>query len=128
MVRTRSASASIDGYLSILGVVAERRHAADPKSLAFGGRDLVPDALGGDLALELGKRQQHIERQPSHRGGRVELLGDRYERYAVLVEQLDELGEVGQRAGQAIDLVDDNDVDLSRPVRLPAAAAAPAGR
>src|SRR5215467_16377632 len=29
------------------------------------------------------------------------------------VEQLDELGEVGQRAGQAVDLVDDNDLDLA---------------
>jgi hypothetical protein len=27
------------------------------------------------------------------------------------VEELDELGEVGERAGQAIDLVDDDDVD-----------------
>jgi hypothetical protein len=31
----------------------------------------------------------------------------------VLIEQLDELGEVSQRAGQTIDLVDNDDVDLS---------------
>ena len=78
-------------------------------------RDLVADALGGDLALELGKRQQHVQRQPAHRGGGVELLGDRDEGHIVLVEQLDELGEVGQRAGQAVDLVDDDDVDLAGP-------------
>jgi hypothetical protein len=30
-------------------------HAADPETLALGGGDLVADALGGDLALELGK-------------------------------------------------------------------------
>ena len=113
MVRTHSASAIIDGDLSVLGVVAERGHAADPKPLALGGGDLVPDPLGGDLALELGKGQQHIERQPPHRGGGVELLGDRDERHAVPVEQLDELGEVGQRAGQPVDLVDDDDIDLS---------------
>src|SRR5262249_11310323 len=29
------------------------------------------------------------------------------------VEQLDELGKVGQRAGQAVDLVDDDDIDLA---------------
>ena len=103
----------IDGDLSVLGVIAERRHAADPKALALGGGDLVPDALGGDLALELGKRQQDVEGQPPHRGGGVELLGHRDEGHAVLVEQLDQLGEVRQRAGQAVDLVDDDDVDLS---------------
>ena len=115
MVRTRSASASLTDDLAVLGVVAERRHAADPKPLAFGGGDLVPDALGGDLALELGKRQQHVQGQPAHRGGGVELLGDRDERYVVLVEQFDELGEVRQRAGQAVDLVDDDHVDLAGP-------------
>ena len=33
----------------------------------------------------------------------------------MLVEQLDQLGEVGERAGQAIDLIDDDDVDLAGP-------------
>src|SRR5712691_3446346 len=37
----------IDGYLAILRVIAERCHAADPETLALGGGDLVPDALGG---------------------------------------------------------------------------------
>jgi hypothetical protein len=32
-------------------------------------------------------------------------------RGAVAVEHLDDLGEVGERAGQAVDLVDDDDVD-----------------
>ena len=41
--------------LAVLGLVSERRHAADPKSLALGGRDLVADALGGHLSLELGE-------------------------------------------------------------------------
>ena len=31
----------------------------------------------------------------------------------MLVEQLDQLGKVGERTGQAIDLVDDDDVDLA---------------
>ena len=103
----------IDGDLAVLRVIAKRRHAADPKTLALGGRDLVPDALRGDLALELGERQQHIQRQPAHRGGGIELLGDGDERHIMLVEQLDQLGEVRQRPGQPVDLVDDDDVDLA---------------
>ena len=33
----------------------------------------------------------------------------------MLVEQLDQLGEVGERAGQPVDLVDDDDVDPPGP-------------
>ena len=76
----------IDSDLSVFGVVAERGHAAYPKSLALGGGDLVPDALRGNLSLELGKGQQNIEREPPHRCRRVELLGDRNERHTVAVE------------------------------------------
>jgi hypothetical protein len=72
------------------------------------------DPLTGDLALELGKGQQHVERQPTHRGGGVELLGDGDERGAVPVEDLHHLGEVGERAGEPVDLVDDHDVDQPR--------------
>ena len=31
------------------------------------------------------------------------------------VEQLDQLGEIGERAGQPVDLVDDDDVDPALP-------------
>jgi hypothetical protein len=44
-----------DHDLAVLGLVSERDHAADPKPLAFGSGDLVPDALGGHLSLELGE-------------------------------------------------------------------------
>ena len=33
----------------------------------------------------------------------------------MLIEQFDQLGEVGQGAGQAVDLVDNDDVDLAGP-------------
>ena len=33
----------------------------------------------------------------------------------MLVEQLDQLGEVGERAGEPVDLVDHHDVDLAGP-------------
>ena len=77
----------------------------------FGGGDLVADALARDLALELGEGQQDVQGQPPHGRRGVEGLGDRDERHAVFIEKLDELGEIGEGAGQAIDLVDDDRVD-----------------
>jgi len=46
-----------DGDLVVFHLIAEREGTADPESFPFGGSDLVPDPLGGDLALELGKGQ-----------------------------------------------------------------------
>jgi hypothetical protein len=76
---------------------------------------LVSDPLGGHLALELGKRQEYVQGQPTHRGCSVELLSDRNKRHTVLIEQLNKLGKVGQGPCQAVDLVDDDDVDLASP-------------
>jgi hypothetical protein len=98
---------------AVLAGISERGDAPDPQPLALGGCDLVADTFGGDLPLKLGKRQQHIERQPPHRGRCIELLGDRDERHAMAIEQLHELGEVGQRAGQPVDLVNHDDIDLA---------------
>jgi hypothetical protein len=98
---------------AVLDVVAQRRHAAHPHTLALAGRDLVADALAGDLALELGEGQQDVQHQPPHRGRRVELLGDRHERHAIAFEHFDHLGEVRQAARQAVDLVDDDHIDLA---------------
>ena len=103
----------VDDELLVLGVIAQRHRAAGPFALAPGGRDLVPDPLGGQLPLELGKGQQDIEGQPAHGGGGVELLGDGDERDRPGVEGLDQLGEVGERPGQAVDLVDHDHVDLA---------------
>src|SRR5829696_6927707 len=103
--------------------------------LRFEAADLVADALAGDLALELCKRQQHVEREPPHAARRVERLGDGYERDALGIEELDELCEVGQRSGEPVDLVDHDDIDppgadggqeplQGRPVERPAREAA----
>jgi hypothetical protein len=35
--------------------------------------------------------------------------------HLVLIKQLDQLGEIGQRAGEAVDLVDHHDGDLAGP-------------
>ena len=56
---------------------------------------------------------------------RVEGLGHRDERDAVRVEELDQLGEVGERSGEAIHLVDDDHVDAAATGSRRAAAAAP---
>jgi hypothetical protein len=101
--------------LAILDHVAERDAAAHPHALAPRGGKLVPDALSGHLALELGKGEQHVKREPAHAGRGVELLGNRDEGDAMRVQDLDDLGEVGERAGEAVDLVDDDQVHLAGP-------------
>jgi hypothetical protein len=68
-----------DGELAVLQLIAKGEGATHPQPFALGGRNLVADALGGDLPLELGKGQQHVEDEPAHGGRRVELLGDRDE-------------------------------------------------
>ena len=42
-------------------------------------------------------------------------MGHRDEGDALRVEELDQFGEVGERTGQAVDLVDDDDVELIQP-------------
>jgi hypothetical protein len=105
----------VDHQSAIPAVIAERHHAADPQSLSLRGRDLVADALAGHLALELGKGEQHVQGQPPHRGGRIELLGDRDERDPMGIEQLHQLGKIRQRPGQAVDLVDHHHVNFPGP-------------
>ncbi len=100
-----------DPQAAPIGRVAEWRGAAHPHALGLGCGDLVPDPLGGDLAFELREAQQHVEREAPHTGGGVERLGHRHERGAGLIEHLDQPGEVGERAGQTVDLVYDDDVE-----------------
>jgi hypothetical protein len=51
--------------------------------------------------------------EPAHRGRGVELLGHRDKGDTMGIEQLNQLGKIRQRPRQAIDLVDDNDIDLA---------------
>src|SRR6516225_2836619 len=62
--------------------IPERRYPAHPHPLPFRSGDLVADTLADDLALELRKGRQNVQRQVPHRGRRVELLGDRNKRRA----------------------------------------------
>ena len=99
-----------DGELLAKALIAQGHGTADPDALALGGCDLVPHPLADHLALELGEGQQHVEGEPTHAGGGVEGLRHRDERHLMGIEALDQLGEVGERAGETIDLVDDDDL------------------
>ena len=66
----------------------------------------------GSLAFELGERQEHVEHQPAHRVGRVELLSYAYECNLMTFEDFEHASEVHQRTAQSIDFVDDHAVDL----------------
>jgi hypothetical protein len=57
----------------------------------------VVDALARNFALELRKRHQHVEGKTTHAGGGVESLRHRDKRDVVLIEEFDQLGEVGKR-------------------------------
>src|ERR1700730_16879863 len=94
----------IDHDAALADVVTERNEATHPHAFTLGGGDLVADPLAGYLPFELGERQQYIERQAPHRSCGIELLGYGHEGHAVSIEELDHLGEVGQRAGQPVDL------------------------
>ena len=44
-----------------VGIVAEGHQPAHPEAAPLGGGDLVADALGGHLALELREAQEHVQ-------------------------------------------------------------------
>src|SRR5215211_3403463 len=58
--------------LLVDAAIAERKRPTDPNALALGGGDLVTHPLADHLALELGEREQHIEREPAHAARGVE--------------------------------------------------------
>src|SRR5579871_4832041 len=64
--------------LAVLQLIAQRQGASNPKAFPLGRRNLVPDALRGNLTLELGKGQEHIESQAAHGGRCIELLRHGY--------------------------------------------------
>src|SRR5665213_4262321 len=67
-------------------VIAEHRTSAHPFSLSPRSRHLVARSLADQLPLELSKRKQDVQRQPSERCAGVELLGDRNETHFVFLE------------------------------------------
>ena len=97
--RTSAASRLVDHQLAVLDArsrAAARRPSTCPSCgwRANLSRMRSPITSRSNWA----KREQDVQRQPPHRGGGVERLGDRDEGHAVAVEHLDQLGEVRQRA------------------------------
>jgi hypothetical protein len=74
--------------LLVLDIIAERTGPPIRMPFFFEAVISVAHALTRDLPLELGEREQNVQREPSHRGRCVELLRDGHERDAVLVEEL----------------------------------------
>src|SRR3546814_9757747 len=83
--------------LALDHLIAERYRPAHPQALLLRSSDLVADALPGDFALELGKRQQDVQRQPPHAGSRVECLRHRYETGLLRIEPFDDLDRKSTR-------------------------------
>src|SRR5271168_4894281 len=103
----------VDDQPSIALYVADRHEPAHPHALLLRRSDLVADALAGDFAFELCERQEHVQGEATHRSGGIELLSHSDKRGAVRIQDLDHLREVRQRAGEAVDLVHHDDVDLT---------------
>lgn len=93
--------------------VAERSPSAVPHAFLGAFGDLVGNALGDGLALELAEGQEHVEHEHPHRGAGVEALRGGDEVDLVLFQHLPKLVEVGQVAGDAVELVGDDDIDIA---------------
>ena len=113
MRRTTAASASLMTNRRLSRRRSPWTDAAHPHPLALGGGDLVADALAGDLALKLGEGQQDVEHQPPIEVVVLNCWVTDTKGHPLAFEHFDHLGEVGQAARQAVDLVDHHDVDLA---------------
>jgi hypothetical protein len=51
-----------NGNLAVFHLIAKGEGTSDPQTFPFRSGDLVPDALGSDLPLELSEGQQDVER------------------------------------------------------------------
>jgi len=103
----------VDDELRFFDRVSQERHAAGPFSLAAGGGNLIAYTLADHFAFKLGERKQHIQYQPSHRRGRIELLRDADERNVMFFKHLHHPGEIQKRSAEPSDLVDQHAVDLA---------------
>jgi transcriptional regulator with XRE-family HTH domain len=64
-----------------------RKDSAEVSQAAHRCRHLVARPLGNELSLELGKRQQHVQDQPTHRCAAMKVLCHTNERHLVLLER-----------------------------------------
>lgn len=102
-----------DMQLAVFRAIAQRHGTAHEDALAAAGGEFIADALADHLAFKLREAEQDVQRQPPHRACSIEILRDGNKRHVVLVEGLDDVGKVGQRARNPVDFVHHDDVDLS---------------
>ena len=98
--------------LSLDDIVAHRRHAAHPDTFGAAGGDFVAHTLTARFPLELREGQQDVQGQAPDAGGGERLRhGDGS--HLLRVERFDKFPEIGQRAGQAVDLEDDDHIEIT---------------
>jgi hypothetical protein len=68
---SRAISRKTEKQAKPANVTKPERHVAAHPHPCVSKLHLVADALAGDFALELGEGEQHVERQPPHRGRRL---------------------------------------------------------
>jgi hypothetical protein len=88
-------------------------------AIRTGFGDAGAHALGDERALELGDRGDHGEHGFPHGRGGVDLLGDGDEGDAEVPEFFQRVHELLRRAGEAVELPDQDRVDLAGPDRRP---------
>src|SRR6267154_4067778 len=74
---------------------------------------LLPAGANRRVGLAPTGKRRLVTAHP-HRGRRVELLRHRHKGGTPRIEDLDDLGKIGERAGQPVDLVDNDGVDPPR--------------
>ncbi|MDP0496226.1 MAG: hypothetical protein Q7Q73_08455 [Verrucomicrobiota bacterium JB024] len=99
-------------------VVAERNSAACPHATLGAFGQLVGDALRRQLAFVLAETQQHVEHESPGRCPGIKALGGRNKIRAVIFQQLPEVEEIAHGAGNPIQLVGDNHINLAPLDRL----------
>nr|WP_262324441.1 hypothetical protein [Acidiferrimicrobium sp. IK] len=94
--------------------------------VAVGARPAAPLAAGGfafhagddpvddGRPFELGEHAEHLDHHPSGWGGGVERLGGRTERHTGGVERFEQAGQTAHRPGEAVDPVDEKEVEAVR--------------
>jgi hypothetical protein len=103
----------IDDQLAVREVVSERNTAPHPHPLLLRGGKLVANPLARYLPLKLGEGEQHVQREPAHGRGGIELLGDRNEAHSATIEGLDDPAKIIQSASQTVYFVNNNGLDLA---------------
>src|SRR6266511_4607765 len=94
-------------------VVAERSAAAAPASA--GGFALLAreNPLDDHRSFELGEDAEHLHHHPTGRGPGIEGFGGRTESDVCLAELVDDLREAANRAGKAVDPVNEKEVEAA---------------